>query len=71
MEWVEWKETSIFVPWTDEDEDKLDTMKKKEIDLNDAALERLINVQNQEHKAAFLLSSRDEQRNTKAVKRHP
>ncbi len=44
---------------------------KKEIDLDDTALGQLVNVQNQEHKAAFLLSSRDKQRNTKAVKRHP
>ncbi len=56
--------------WTDEDEVKLDKMKKKEIDLDDTSLGLLVNVQKWEQKAAFCSSSREEQKNSEAVKQH-
>ncbi len=39
----------FFAPWTDEDEDKLDKLKKKEIKFDDTALGRLVNVWKREH----------------------
>ncbi len=39
-------------------------MKKKEIDLDDSVLGHLVNVWKREHKAAFCLSSHDEQKKT-------
>ncbi len=39
----------FFAPWTDEDEDKLDQLKKKEIKFDDTALGRLVNVWKREH----------------------
>ncbi len=58
-----WKEVKDRkTPWTDEDKDKLDKLKKKEIKFNDTALGRLVNVLKREHQAAFCSSSHDEQK---------
>ncbi len=61
----------FFALWTDEDENKLDKLKKKEIKFGNTALGRLVNVQKQEHEAAFCSSSHVEQINSKAVEQHP
>ncbi len=45
----------------------MDKIKKKEIDLNDTALGWLVNVQKQEHEAAFRLSSCDKQKKLKQL----
>ncbi len=54
------KKPPFFAPRTDQDENKLDELKKKEINLADTALGWLVDVQKQEHTAAFWLSSCDE-----------